>query len=71
MKVLESLWFANSTGTVGIVIGEDEMTKKRKAYIGVAEGITEELDINSISQLGSPLSLECVKNIHALMTNNP
>lgn len=56
MKVLHSYWFSDMTGGhIGVVIGEDEMTKERKAYIGIAGGYNQEADIAAIAARGQKL----------------
>ncbi len=41
MKVIETLWFTNINGVIGIVIIEEDVTGDRKAYIGPASGTDE------------------------------
>ena len=67
MKVLKEVWFNNSTGTVGIIVGEDTATHERKAYVGVAEGVDQPSDIVHISKHGTKLSLDDVEHILRLM----
>ncbi len=53
MKILDTIWFTPMSGhTLGIVMGEDEVTKERKAYIGVAEGYDEHTDTRIIADTG-------------------
>ena len=47
MKQLDTIWFSGLE-TIGIVIGEDEITGERKAYIGTGKGYSEEADIQHI-----------------------
>jgi hypothetical protein len=67
VKVLKEVWFVNSTGTVGIIVGEDTVTKERKAYVGVAEGVDQPSDIVQISKHGTKLSLDDVEHVLRLM----
>ena len=43
MKITESIWFISLglIGCVGIVMGEDEATGQRKAFVGVGYGVNE------------------------------
>jgi hypothetical protein len=45
MKITESIWFISLglIGCVGIVMGEDEATGQRKAFVGVGYGVNEAL----------------------------
>jgi len=67
VKVLKDIWFNNSLGTVGVIVGEDAITKERKAYVGVAEGVDQPSDIVHISQHGTKLSVDDVEHILRLM----
>ena len=67
MKEIGTYWFNSSTGTVGLVVGEDVVTKERKAYIGAASGVDEQIDTEHIKRYGSKVSLHCLQEIVALM----
>ncbi len=67
MKTIDAIWFTTVGGTVGIVVGEDEVTRNRKAYIGVVSGLCEEVDTEHIRQFGSPVSLSIMRKIVKLM----
>ena len=67
MKILESFWFSGSFGTLGIVVGEDTFTKKRKAYIGLCSGGNEESDTSHIAKHGSPVTEYQVTRISELL----
>lgn len=69
MKVLRSFWFSHmgETGTIGIVVGEDELTKERKAYLGTVSGNSEQMDTALILARGSPLSQETLQDILQLL----
>jgi len=67
MKVIDAIWFTNIRGTVGIVIGEDEITGEKKAYIGVVEGNDVKEDIELIKSWGNPFPLETVERMKILM----
>ena len=67
MKIIESLWFTSTTGVVGIVVGEDDITKKRKAYIGLASGIDQKADTEHIAKQGGRFSLDAAKKLVYLL----
>lgn len=56
MKIKRPFWFTGFYGTIGIVTGEDEITGKKKAYIGTAPGSDEDLDSHHIAKTGSPIN---------------
>lgn len=55
MNLIDAIWFTSLRGTVGIVIGEDEVTGKRKAYVGIGDGFDEKVDAEHILEWGCPL----------------
>lgn len=60
MKILDTLWFNGPQGCIGIVMGETE-EGERKAYIGIASGTYEAMDIQVIAQTGAPLMDQAAK----------
>ena len=56
MKIIDTLWFSGSYGCIGIVVGEDEITGKRKAYIGPSSGGDAKGDTDYIAANGSPFT---------------
>ena len=58
-----TVWFTGLKGCVGIVIGEDEYTGKRQAYIGAANGHNEKVDTEAITACGNSLSVAVLKEI--------
>lgn len=62
MKILDSIWFTpfGSTGCIGIVIGEDEVTNEIKTYIGNSGGVDMEFDIRQIARNGAKLHIDNV-----------
>lgn len=48
-------WFTCLDIPVGIVLTEDEITKEKKAYIGLGNGFDEESDKEHIKKHGSKL----------------
>ncbi len=48
MKVIETLWFSNIAGCIGIVVIEEDVTGDRKAYIGPISGTDEKADTEQI-----------------------
>lgn len=66
MKVIDALWFTNQRGTCGLVVGEDEKTGARKAFIGVVYGFDEKTDAQDVLETGTqvaPLALKGVVTI--------
>jgi len=55
MKVKEAYWFTGLDFVIGIVVGEDEGTGRRKGYIGTAAGFDEKRDTQHIAGFGSPV----------------
>ena len=55
MRIKRPYWFTGFFGTIGIVTGEDEVTGKKKAYIGTAPGFDDDLDTHHIAKTGSPV----------------
>jgi len=68
--MIEKFWFSGLT-TVGIVIGEDERTKERKAYIGATDGggLSEASDAKHILEYGAKVHPEQLENILATLKN--
>ena len=58
MKVLDKLWFTYSQGCIGIVVGEDDVTGDRIAYIGIGDGADEKVDTEAILAWGNKFSLD-------------
>ena len=56
-------WFSSIDGCFGIVVGQDEITKEKKAYIGRGAGQIEEEDCVYISQHGAKIRLSQLENI--------
>jgi len=55
MKIIDAMWFTQmaSTGTIGLVVVEDEITGERKSYIGSASGLDATTDAEHIAQTGA------------------
>ena len=68
MKVIDTLWFTTSDGTIGIVTIEEDITGDRKAYIGTASGNDEKEDIDHILAWGNKFSLDTVLSLQHLLT---
>ncbi len=66
MKRLRTFWFT-SKKTVGIVVGEDTITRERKAYIGVVRGFNEKADEREIAEWGSPVNVRYLEEIVTLL----
>ncbi len=67
MKEIKTFWFTNSTGVIGVVVGEDEVTAERKAYIGISSGGNERADTEMIKNYGSPVSQAFLQGMMILM----
>jgi len=67
MKIICSIWFTGFGifGCIGIVLGEDEITGQRKAYIGNGLNLGELLDEQRIVATGSKLPVDMVERIAA------
>lgn len=63
MKVIDTTWFTGRKGCVGIVIGEEEFTGERKAFIGVGNGRNENADTEAIIAWGIRLSVAVLQDI--------
>lgn len=64
MKILTATWFTGSgMKLIGVVIGIDEITNERKAYVGTASGLDEGLDAQHIASHGAKLHLVIAESI--------
>ena len=67
MKVIDTIWFSDLDGPVGIVIVEDFVTQQRRAYIGRAGGLSHDADAQRILASGSRFHFATAMQIaHAL-----
>lgn len=66
MKVIETLWFTNKDGCIGIVVIKED--GDRTAYIGIASGADEKTDTESLLDWGSKFSLDTVLRLHHLLS---
>lgn len=62
MRIIDAIWFSSFTGTMGIVVIENE-TGERKAYIGHAAGLNERDDMQHIADHGAPIYAETLRRI--------
>lgn len=67
MRIVDDIWFTSFMGIIGIVIGEDETTGERKAYIGIASGFHTEMDKRMIAANGAPFTPEIAARIATLL----
>ena len=67
MKTITAIWFTTLNGTLGIVVGESEVTGKREVYIGIASGLCEKVDTERIKSYGSKVSLPVLRGLVALL----
>ena len=65
MKIVKSVWFSGSSipGIIGIVMGADELTGKRKAYMGFGAGANAEFDEKIIAENGSPVNAAVLQEV--------
>ena len=70
MKIIETLWFTNKDGCIGIVVGEEDITGDRKAYIGPASGTDVKADTEAILAWGTKFSLDTTERIHYHLTKS-
>lgn len=63
MKIEKKFWFAGSSLTVGVVVGVDETTGKKKAYVGQCLGNDEEYDAAWIASTGAAFPAEAAREI--------
>jgi hypothetical protein len=68
MKVIETMWFTNIKGCIGIVIVEEDVTGDRKAYIGPVPGADEKADTDEIISWGNKFPLDTVLRLRHLLT---
>ncbi len=65
-KIIETFWFTG-VSVVGVVVCEDELTLKRKAFIGTGFGYDEKLDEQHIKDFGVSANIEDLKKIVKMM----
>ena len=53
MIPLKCRWFEGKTGTIGVVMVEDETTRDISFRMGAAQGLNEQIDINLIANSGA------------------
>lgn len=67
MRVIDTLWFTNAHGTIGIITIEEDITGNRKAYIGSVSGSNEKEDTQQIIDWGNPFSLDTALRLTRLL----
>ncbi len=65
MKIEKTVWFSgfNIPGLIGIVMGVDEVTGKKKAYMGFGGGFNEKFDEKVIATSGSPVNVAVLQEV--------
>jgi len=65
MKIEKTVWFSglNIPGVVGIVMGVDETTGKKRAYLGLGSGANEKGDEKLIAASGSPVNIAVLQEV--------
>ena len=71
MKAIETIWFTNKDGVIGIVIAEEDVSGARKALIGIGAGFDEKQDTEAILAWGNKLSFDTVVKIAHLLGQPP
>lgn len=63
MKILDAIWFSQmgNSAQIGIVIGEDQITKEIKSYIGTSNIGNEDKDRQFIAATGAKFPVEAAK----------
>ena len=69
MIITDKYWFSTMTANIGIIIGFDEITKERKAYIGTCKGLNEDLDADYIARNGSRIPKDLLTEIDNRLKN--
>lgn len=70
MEIKQAIWFTpgGQSQCIGIVIGEDEKTHEKKAYIGLGQGHDEQSDIRHILDWGAKVSREILEQMLKALT---
>ncbi len=65
MKIQKTVWFSglNIPGLIGIVMGVDEVTGKKRAYMGFGDGSSEKFDEKVIAATGSPVNVAVLQEV--------
>lgn len=64
----KSMWFTNRGGTIGIVLVQDPITKKKFARIKSVDGHNESIDTQDIIDWGSKINLEQATKIYNFLS---
>ncbi len=70
LKVLDTIWFSQVYNHFAVVVCEDKITKKRKAYIGVISGSDQDSDTLMVLRNGAPIPIEHIQRILKILTSN-
>jgi len=68
MRPIKNFWFTANDKLVGIVVGKDTYTGKKKAYIGLGFGENEDEDAKHILDYGVPFPIEMVDMLKEALT---
>lgn len=63
LTIIKKEWFPTSTGLIGIIIAQDNITEETKYYMGVGVGINEQDDVKTILERGTKLNFNRMRNI--------
>lgn len=71
MKPIYKMWFSSLNGLCGLVVAEDDKTKERHAYFGVALGLDEDTDTNMVIETGTKIELDRLREVVKLLAVKP
>lgn len=65
MRRIKTTWFTTNSGLIiGIVIGRDEITNEKKAYMDIASGNDNENDQKFIAEFGQKLPFSFIEELY-------
>ena len=65
MEIKKTVWFSgfSAPGVVGIVMGVDTITGKKKAYMGFGTGANVKFDEKLIAASGTPVNVAVLQEV--------
>ena len=65
MEIKKTVWFSgfNIPGSIGIVMGVDTITGKKRAYMGIGSGSNEKFDEKVIAASGTPVNVAVLQEV--------
>jgi len=64
MKVIDSIWFNATHGSIGFVVGENERGE-RKLYAGVVDGLDQRADEQLVLTWGAKVNIGMMEGLIA------